>query len=148
MTTPTLTTTMSATAPNTTTSVTQPQASTETQTVGPVTACQSAQSTNSTTLSALVQVEIDPIRRGTEQVVYVTVCSAGWGVAAVRVTGTITDAAGVEQPFSGTTNENGLMSYTWQVPPGATPGMFTIVVQAVRDGYTDGWGSATFRATS
>jgi phosphatidate phosphatase APP1 len=136
----TLTTTVTRLMPGVTTTFTVTETSS-------ATACQSAAPTNRTSLTLVIEVQEDPIPRGRSQVLYVAVCSEWLGVAGAQVSGTVTDAAGLERSFSGTSNASGLYSFTWDIDPLVAPGTVTIAVQVAKAGYTSGWGSKTFTVT-
>jgi hypothetical protein len=103
----------------------------------------------SKTLSLSIAVAKDPIVRGHEQTITVKVSdeNSHQRISSANVQGNVRYASGSTDngdKFSGSTDNNGVVSYTWPISGNAVPGKFTANVQASKEGYKSASGTKSF----
>jgi hypothetical protein len=105
------------------------------------------------TLSLSISIDKDPIVRGNKQTITVKVSDKNLHqrVSGANVQGEVHYASGSVDnggKFSGSTDNNGVISHTWPISGSAIPGKFTANVHASKDGYKLASGSASFTVKS
>jgi hypothetical protein len=88
----------------------------------------------------------NPIPRGGTQHLRMAVATNDGVLGGVEITGNVFYAGEYEEPFRGTTNDDGIYEYQWQIGGNSNPGTFTVVATAEFDGET-AEGRTTFEVT-
>jgi hypothetical protein len=98
-------------------------------------------------LKVSVKAEEDPIMRGNEQTISVTVAdTAGNPVAGASVMShMITPSESTPKNFNGKTDENGKWSFSWQIDNQSKAGLVGVEVKASKTGFDDSYGSTFFK---
>jgi hypothetical protein len=98
-------------------------------------------------LKVSVKAEEDPIMRGNEQTISVTVTdTAGNPVAGASVMShMITPSESTTKNFNGKTDENGKWSFSWQIDNQSKAGLVGVEVKASKTGFDDSFGSTFFK---
>lgn len=102
-------------------------------------------------LSVKVDFAHDPIVRGNTQTITVIVTDANTGerVGEAGVDGMVTYASGsTTKPFSGITEQDGEVAYTWKIGGNSSPGTFSVDIEVSADGYEDANMSTSFEVIS
>jgi hypothetical protein len=98
-----------------------------------------------------IQIAKNTIHAGDNQSITITVADklTDKGLEKASIDGWISNSSGISYIFfSGLTNNSGIMSSSWHVPNGTTPGKVTIVVEAYHKGYQKSSKSDSFLITS
>jgi hypothetical protein len=97
-------------------------------------------------LSLFAKAQHDPITRGSDQTILVKVVSNGNAISGATIYATVTYASGTTtKSFNGTSDSNGLWSFTWQIGGNSNPGTFTVNIKAFKSGYDSANASLTFQ---
>lgn len=97
-------------------------------------------------LSVYASAEKDPITRGSTQTIHVKVMDKTKTIDGATVIATVTYASGkTTKTFSGTTDSNGMWSFSWQIGGNSNPGTFTVDISAMKSGYDVGKTSLAFK---
>ena len=99
-------------------------------------------------LKVSVKAEEDPIMRGNEQTISVTVTdTTGNPIAGASVMShsMITPSESTTKNFNGKTDENGKWSFSWQIDNQSKAGLVGVEVKASKTGFDDSYGSTFFK---
>jgi len=95
-----------------------------------------------------IQVAKDPIVRGNNQTITVTVGDdTGVKVAGANVHEEVLYVSGFIHTFPGVTDSMGKMIHSWRISGNADPGLFKVTVDATKAGYAKGSATSTFTVT-
>jgi hypothetical protein len=102
---------------------------------------------NNKELSISIKVDKDPIVRGNDQTITVTVSDAKSHekIGGASVEGSVKYVTSHKEPLSGSTYNDGYYEYTWRISGNAKPGTFTVKVDVSADGYKSGSETADFK---
>jgi hypothetical protein len=88
----------------------------------------------------------NPIARGGTQHLRMAAATNDGVLGGAEITGSVFYAGEYEEPFRGTTNDDGIYEYQWQIGGNSNTGTFTVVATAEFDGET-AEGRTTFEVT-
>jgi hypothetical protein len=96
-------------------------------------------------LSISIEVEKNPISRGSEQTINIMVTNANsTGVKGATVDTVVQYAGPTTREFTGTTDDSGKHSITWRIGGASTPGTFQVTSTASATGYNEETARTTF----
>lgn len=97
----------------------------------------SSKSNQSSLLSVDIGIAEDPITTGSIQTITVIVTdqSSNTKVVGAQVEGKVKYVTSTTKDFSGITDDQGMISYSWKIGSNSKPGTFTVDVKASANGY-------------
>ncbi len=95
-----------------------------------------------------IEFEDDPVVRGNDQTIIITLTDGDDVVENVTISSVITYASGTKQTFAGSTDSDGSYSYTWKIGGNSKTGTFTVKVDASKEKYQNTTTTSSFEVIS
>jgi hypothetical protein len=93
---------------------------------------QNGTTTETSNIELFIDVNNDPIIRGKEQTITVSVIDnlSQENLSGIEINGLVKYASKTTKSFSGITDNNGKSFYSWKIAGNSTPGLFEVIIKA------------------